>query len=181
MSHHPKTGPLLGVSERLGPAHSQQAPFGCDGLPGLGPGEQETASREFRQRPLRSKVGGLPGVPLYRLTRNLSRHLMTRSSETIYKPTGNFASSEKEKSEKWMARLLFLVYSIPLPSGTPIANCSAFLVFFLVYKHYVMLQFQLSRLCWLEIALQSAPSCSSWATSEKALIFIHSPLCTVLS
>ena len=29
--------------------------------------------------------------------------------------------------------------------------------FFLVYKHYVMLQFPLSRLCWLEIALQSAP------------------------
>ena len=58
---------------------------------------------------------------------------------------------------------------------------SAFLVFLLVFKHYVMLQFQLSRLCRVEIALQSAPSCSSWATSEKALIFVHSQLCTVLS
>ena len=58
---------------------------------------------------------------------------------------------------------------------------SAFSVFFLVYKHYVMLQFQLSRLCRLEIALQTAPSCSSWATSEKTSIFVHSSLCTVLS
>ena len=75
---------------------------------------------------------------------------------------------------------MFLVYSIALPSSPPTTQISAFSVFFIENKRYVMLQFQLSRLYRLEIALLLAPSCSSWAASEKASIFFYFPLCTTL-